>query len=203
MKKTFLASATLIASSAAVFAGGGIFDDFVIVNTSSDTFYDMGASSANADFQGADLGVFNTTDNLQLGGQTKTFKNNGTDVTSASLFYRIWTGSESGAFTQLSYAFQIDNVGGTANDQQWGTDVAGSNASAYYTSNLLSGLSAGDYTVEVYTEITTNGVDAASPIASNNGSANFEATFTVVPEPGSFALLAGIAGLAFVALRRR
>ncbi len=189
----------LIATAVSSYGAAGIFDSFAIVNTASNTYYDIGATTGNPDFQGTALGTFDaTSDNLKLGGQTKTFKNNGTDVTGAKIYYRVWSGSESGTFSNLSYAFQINISGG---DQQWGTDVAGSNATAFYTPNLLTGLSNGNYTLEVYTEITTNGVNAGSPIASNNSGNNFEATFTVVPEP-SVALLS-LFGLGVMAFRRR
>ena len=191
----------LAATMALSFGAAGIFDDFAIVNTSSVTYYDLGTSTANPDFQGASLGTFFTSDNLQLGGQTKTFKNNGTDVTGAAIFYRIWSGSESGSFSNLNYAFQIDNVNGNGGDQQWGTDVAGSNGTAFYTPNLLIGLPNGNYTLEVYTRITTNGINAATEIFSNNGGSNFEATFTVIPEPTTWALLT--AGLTTMVVFRR
>lgn len=204
MKKTLTSLALSLAAVVSLQAGGGLFDTFAIVRTASDTFYDAGAISGNDDFQGFDLGSFDaSTDNLQLGGQTKTFKNNGTDVTGATINYRIWQGTEGGGFTSLAYAFQINDVGGTPGDQQWGTDVAGSNPTAFYTSNLISGLSAGNYTLEVFTEITTNSFDAPATYTVNNGGLNYEATFTIVPEPSAFALIAGLLGLSFVALKRR
>lgn len=188
----------LIALTAGLQAGAGIFDSFGIVRTTTNTYYDIGASTANADFQGANLGTFDVTlDNLQLGGQTKTYKNDSSDVSGARIWYRIWSGSESGSFTSLTYAFQIDNVGGVPGDQQWGTDTG----SPFYTSNLLTGLSNGNYTLEVYTEISTNGVNAANPIAANNGGSNYEATFSVIPEPSTYALVFG--GLAALVLLRR
>jgi hypothetical protein len=202
MKKHIPAALALFtALTTGLQAGAGIFDSFGIVRTTTNTYYDIGASTVNADFQGANLGTFDvTTDNLQLGGQTKTFKNSGTDVTGARIWYRIWSGTESGSFTNLNYAFQLNLV--APGDQQWGTDVAGSNLTAFYTSNLLTGLSNGNYTLEVYTEISTNGVNASPTIASNNSGNNFEATFSVIPEPSTYALLAGgLVGL--MMLRRR
>lgn len=203
--KKFIVTAILFGSSiAASFGAAGIFDSFAIVNTVSNTYFDVGAVTLNPEFQGANLGSFTAgLDNLKLGGQTKTYKNSGTDVTGAGIFYRVWTGSPSGSFNALAYTFQIDNVGGTPGDQQWGTDVAGGFAGpAYYTSNILTGLSNGTYNLEVYTRITTNGVNAASEIFNNNGGSNYTATFTVVPEPGT-GLLFAIGLTALVVLRRR
>ncbi len=99
------------------------------------------------------------------------------------------------------YAFQIDNHGGTPGDQQWGTDVAGSNGSAFYSANVLTGLANGVYSLEVYSQITTNGVDAANPIKNDNGGANFTATFTITPEPSRAVL--SLLGLGLICLRRR
>ncbi len=183
MRKIFIVL-ILFCMNISLFAGGGIFDSFAIVNANGagNTYYDLGASTANPDFQGANLGSFDLTNHsLVLGGQLKSYKNNGTDVTGASLFYRIYpVGSPSGSFTEINYAFQIDNVNGHAGDQQWGTDIAGSNTTDKGV-DILSGstLSSGDYTLEVYAVIYTNGVDAASTIYDSRGGLNYQATFTV------------------------
>lgn len=202
MKKQIQALAlAIIASSASSFGAAGIFDSFAIVRLASNTYYDIGATTGNPDFQGASFGTINSvTENLQLGGQTKIFKNNSSDVTGAKIFYRVWSGTPSGTFINLNYAFQT-NI--NASDQQWGTDVAGSNPTAFYTGNLVSGRANGNWTLEVYTEISTNGVNAANPIVSNNGGANYQATFTVIPEPATWALLAGSLTTVMVFRRRR
>jgi hypothetical protein len=189
-----------MAASVCLHAGAGLFDSYVIVNTDSVTYYDVGAVTVNPDFQGANLGSFDaTTDNLQLGGQTKTYKDNGSDVTGANLQYRIWQVTESGTFDSIAYSFKFNT--GTNSDQEWGTE-----ANPDYTSNILTGLIAGTYTLEVYSQISTNNtnIDPAT-IVSNNGGANFEATFTVtpVPEPSTYALIVGTLGFAFVLMRRR
>jgi len=203
MKKQIQALAlAIIASSVTSFGAAGIFDSFAIVRLASNTYYDIGATTANPEFQGANFGSINSgTGNLQLGGQTKTFKNSGSDVTGARIWYRIWSGTPGGSFTSLNYAFQLNLV--APGDQQWGSDVAGSNATAFYTGNLVTGLLNGNYTLEVYTEISTNGVNAANPIASNNGGSNFQANFTVVPEPSTWMLLAGSLTLVMVFRRSR
>lgn len=178
----------------------GMFDQFVIVDSGSTPgYYDVGAATGNPDFQGSDLGSFDvaTGGTLRLGGQGKSFKNGGSNVTGMQLMYRVFQGAPTGSFTTLSYAFQIDNVGGTPGDQQWGTDVAGSNATAFFTSEILSGLANGSYSLEVFSQITTNG----GTIPNDNGGSGFVASFTVVPEP-SRAVLACL-GLGALIMRRR
>lgn len=184
------------------YGSAGMFDQFIIVNTGSNAYYDIGATTGNPEFQGTNLGDFTSGGSLLLGGQGKSYKNGASDVTGMQLYYRVWQGSAGGAFSQLNYAFQINNVGSVSGDQQWGTDVAGSNASAFYSGNLLTGLSAGNYSVEVYSQIATNGLGGAiNPTVNNNSGNNFIASFTVVPEP-SRALLV-IMGLGLVFVRRR
>ncbi len=181
------------------YGSAGMFDQFVIVNTGSSTYFDIGAVTGNPDFQGTNLGDFTSGGSLLLGGQGKSYKNGTSDVTGMALYYRVWQGSPGGAFTPLNYAFQI-NIGG--GDQQWGSDVAGANSTAFFTGNLLTGLSAGGYSLEVYSQISTNGQDGAlNPTVNNNGGNNFIASFSVVPEP-SRALL-GIMGLVLLITRRR
>lgn len=183
MKKqffTFLLSLTFLS----VYAGGGFFDSFAILNINGggNTFYDLMATTGNADYQNANLGVFDASmQSIVLGGQTKTFKNNGTDIMGVSIFYRIYpNGSPSGAFTEIPYSFQFDNVGGTFGDQQWGTDALGANATDDGV-EILSGtaLTAGTYILEVYVQATTNGVDAPMTIFDNNGGSNYQASFLV------------------------
>jgi hypothetical protein len=221
IKKQLLALAltatVLIGTQSASLASAGIYDPFVIVNSTTsggNAFYDLGATTINPDFQGASLGTFDpVTDFLRLGGQQKSFKNNGTDVTGHFLQYRVYlTGSPTGSYTSVSYPFQWNQgdsgaPGGLGNpgDQQWGTDVQGSNGTNVLSSNLLTGLANGNYTLEAYSEITTNGVDASSSIANNNGGSNYTATFTVIPEPSTVSLLLGssIFGGLFLLRRRR
>jgi hypothetical protein len=177
----------------------GMFDQFVIVNTGSSLYYDIGATTGNPEFLGSDLGAFDLSmgSTLSLGGQGKSYKNSGSNVTGMQLMYRVYQGAPTGSFTTLSYAFQIDNVNGVPNDQQWGTDVAGSNGSAFFTSDILSGLANGSYSLEVFSQITTD----SGTILNDNGGSNFAASFTVVPEP-SRAILAFL-GLGTLIMRRR
>lgn len=204
--RTLLALAAL--SPISSFGAAGMYDQFVFLTTNSGplAFYDTGASTVNPNFQGSNLGTFNRfVDTLQLGGQQKSFKNGGTDVTSHSTFWRIT--ELAGAFTQVSMPFQWNFGDGGApaglnnpGDQQWGGDTQGANGNPLeISSNVFAGLLNGTYTLEVYSQITTT--SPADTLFTNNGGANYKATFTLVPEPSRAMFLGfGLAGLIF---RRR
>ena len=143
----------------------------------------------------ASLGSFNpfAGDTLLLiGGEALTFKNNGTDVTGAFVNYSI----DGGVFSSISLTFNEDNVGGGTGDQRW--------ANTDFAVDLLSGQTLGTHTLSFYISATTNGVDADPVIFDNNGGSNFNSTFTVVPEPSTWAmLLCGFGILLGVQRRRR
>ena len=66
----------------------GIFESYAIlsINGGTNTFYDMQATTANPDFQGANLGSFSNLNSLVIkGGQTKTFKNGSCNINGASI----------------------------------------------------------------------------------------------------------------------
>ena len=189
MKITY-SIALLLLCNCYIYAAAGFFDSFAIVNVAGggNTFYDLGAATGNTDFNGANLGSLAQGESLFLGGQIRTFKNTGSDVTGVNLFYRIYpSGSPSGAFTSIAYPFQW-NFGDSgapgelknSGDQQWGTDVNGNNLTDAAV-DILNGtsLAVGDYTLEVYVVVTTNGVDAATNIFDSGGGSNYSATFTL------------------------
>lgn len=152
-----------------VFAAAGIWESYIVLNG---TFYDVNATTGNPNFPAQNLGTF-VAGSIPLtlsGGEVKTFKNNGTDIISARLMYRVYpTGSPSGSFTavNLPWVANLPNPG----DQQWQTTSAGI--------DLLNGLSDGNYTLEIYYEASTNSVNAPATIYDSNGGANYSATFTV------------------------
>lgn len=183
--KQFILVISLCVASFEVFGGAGFYDSFAIVDGN---FFDLSAGTVNDDLQGANLGNIDlNTGTLFLGGQSKTFKNNGSDVTGVAIFYRFYQGAASGAFSQISYSFQWNNGDAGApsglnnsGDQQWGTDAQGANGSDVAV-DILNGatLMTGTYTLEVYMRVTTNGVDASGEIFDNNGGSNYTATFTI------------------------
>ena len=151
----------------------GIFESYAITSTNggANTFYDLGPqTTANPDFQGANFGTFGIGQSLVVkGGQNKTFKNSGGNVTGGNIQYRVWLTSAgaSGAFTAVPMGF-INDINGTG-DQLWeGTGG---------TANVLTGLNAGNYTLEVYADAP----GFPGTAFSSNGGANFKATFTVAP----------------------
>ncbi len=201
MKKLHILLASSLFSGASLFSGSGIFDSFAIVES---TFYDLNAVTVNPDFNGANLGSFDLSDSITIGGQLKSFKNNGTDVTGALISYVIYEAGNrpvTPSFSSVSYSFQVDSVNSVSGDQQWGTNVEGANGSDGAASISLSSFSAGNYKIEVFASITTNGVDAGNPIFDNVGGSNYTADFTVIPEPSAYGLIVGALGL--LSLRRR
>lgn len=145
-----------------------IFQTYAIVNVDGGTdSYRAGAKNAdNATvFNNASYGIANASITLK-GGEIKTFKNNGGDVTGARLYYRVYpAGNPSGAFVLVNLPFSA-NLNGNG-DQKWTT--TGANI------NLASGRPSGNYTLEVYWQITTSLGDRFD---SNNG-ANAKASFTI------------------------
>jgi hypothetical protein len=172
----------LLISSSALFGGSGIYQTYAIINKGSgNEYYAGGINSQGATaFNGLNLGSFCPTATLILnGGEVLTFKNSGSNVTGANIFYRIYpTGSPSGSFIQIDLPFYCEYFNnpipcaGTngSGDQKW-TRFA-------HNVNMLSGLVAGNYTLEVYWNATTS--SDGTHFDSNFGN-NFKATFTVLP----------------------
>ncbi len=171
-----------------MYGGAGYFDSFTIVDS---TYYDLGAATSNNDFNGFTLGEFAIGDSLDIGGQIKTYKYGGTDVTGASLYYSLHEIGTTPSFTNLGYSWQANLF--VAGDQQWGS-----------TSDSTVTLSdAGNYELSIYVAVDTNGFEADNTIYDNNFGSNYTALLTVVPEPSSFALIGSLFALGSVVLRRK
>jgi hypothetical protein len=208
-----IAAAGFVGSGDNAYADGGIFgsDEGLQLNGGAFTFYEntlqtdprhaplvsggvTAAPTLVTPGLPASLGNFNpfTGDSLLLiGGEALTFKNGPTDVTGASVNYSI----DGGAFSSISLTFNEDNVTGMSGDQRW--------ANTNFAINLLSGQSMGTHTLSFYISATTNGNGADPTVFDNNGGANFNTTFTLVPEPSTWATLLVGLGILIGAQRRR
>ncbi|MBL7726840.1 MAG: T9SS type A sorting domain-containing protein, partial [Dinghuibacter sp.] len=159
---------------AQVKAQSGIYESYAIlsVNGGANKYYDMNAATGNTDFNGNYLGNFFPGSSLVVkGGQNKTFKCGGCDITNGFLQYRVYltSGGPSGTFTGISMNFVSNDAGGCGGNQTWeGTGG---------TTNIIGSLGVpGNYTLEVYStadyQFCGNGTNY-----SNNGGANYKATF--------------------------
>jgi hypothetical protein len=172
MKKVLL---FLVMFSLNLFAGSGIFQSYVILNFGSGNQYRAGGINADnaATFNGINLNtVYNsgsdfTSESIFLlnGGENKTYKNSGSNVTGAKLYYRIYkNGDTPPSFIEvnLPYNSELGN-----NDQKWTATASNINV-------LASVTSAGTWKLEVYWKVTSSDGDHFD----NNSSSNFIATFT-------------------------
>lgn len=180
-------------------AATDIFGSYVQIGSTVYGGAEWGATDVT-NLDGANLGTFNVGDTLNIAdAEVQTFKNGASDVTGAEYQWRVWSGTPGGAFSVVALGFTSDapftslagNTASGGGDQNWGTPAS--------TPNILASLDAGSYSLEVFFRAFTNEGDRFS----NNGGNNFVATFTVVPEPGTLALLGvGMATLGIVRRRR-
>ncbi len=131
-----------------------------------------------------DLGIINTL--LLNGGETKTFKNSGDDITAVRIMYRVYpTGSVSGTFSPVTLFFLENcNTGtssfpsgggcGSVDDQKWQTTAQ--------NVDILAGLAQDTgHTLEFYFEADftfTGGGGGSGTHFYSNGGANYALTFT-------------------------
>ncbi|MDG1159199.1 MAG: hypothetical protein P8N19_06875 [Flavobacteriales bacterium] len=172
LKKILLGLFALVLAVPA-FAGWGIFQTYAVIDAGNGNTFRAGGANADgaAVVNGYHYGFFNTNDTFILnGGEVKTFKNGGGNVCGGEIFYAVYKSCEgSGTFTSVSIPYNGELGGG---DQRWQNTTA--------NVNLLSGLSDGDYVLEVYWRITGDDANGCNldQFDSNSG-ANFKAFFTV------------------------
>jgi hypothetical protein len=157
----------------------GINQTFAILNFGSgNTYYNLQSTSGNPNFEDANLGSFCPSGTLILeGGQNQVYKCSGADIWQNQIWYRIYltSASPTGAFTPITEYYQSGYSNGCGGaDQTW--EANGANI------NVLSGLSAGTYYLEVYSTADYQYCGSGTIYASNN-SYNYRATFTVNATP--------------------
>ena len=169
-----LAMVMMLLLPATALAGSGIFGGGYTVNAAGAGANDYTAVS----FNGANLGTIGCGQTLLfVGGYVDTWKNSGSDVTGATIYYRVYPqGSPSGSYTNLNAPFLcnkgMDECSGFSNDgdQRWRKSDG--------TTDVAAGLGPGTYTIEAYSQASaTNPTETHS---LNNGNANYKATFTVL-----------------------
>ncbi|MBX9807489.1 MAG: hypothetical protein K2X95_06790, partial [Flavobacteriaceae bacterium] len=162
-------------------AQSGIYESYAILNSNGggNLYYDLQASTGNPDFNGANLGTFNSSNTLILNGaQNKTYKCPGDNITQCFLFYRIYKiGDLAPSFSSTGIPFNSDIPGAlcpSGQNQIW--QSIGANV------NVLNGLCPGNYYLEVFTnaDYSYNYGSNYSTHYANNGGTNYIATFTIV-----------------------
>ncbi|NBU47110.1 MAG: hypothetical protein EBS34_06645, partial [Flavobacteriales bacterium] len=146
------------------------------INGGANAYYDLQATTSNPDLNGSNLGLFYPgTNTLTLkGAEHNVYKCGSSDLTSTKLMYRIYpTNGSGGSFTPINLNWTSGgNNGCGGQDQQWSL--------TNNTLDVLAGLSAGSYFLEVYSEATVTNCCGGTIYAGNNG-ANYKASFTIAP----------------------
>jgi hypothetical protein len=155
----------------------GFNNTFIVLslNGGANAYYDLNAATANTDFNTANLGSFaaGSSSLILKGAEHNVYKCGSSDLSSTRLNYRIYlTASPSGAYTAQSIGYSSGFGNGCGGqDQLW--------SNTGLSTNLLTGLGAGAYTIEVYSDATVTNCCGGTVFASNSGS-NYKATFTII-----------------------
>ena len=183
MNKQLILIISMLFNASVMMAGSGIFQTFVFYTVNGGGLItDHGgidnASGTNA-WSGNNLGT-NLATLILDGGEVQTFKNGGSDVTGATLFYRVYKqGTTAPAYGSINLPF-LENFGNPG-DQKWNTGVA--------SIDLLSGVSEnGTYNIDLYWEAySTDGTHS-----DGSAAAPLTATFSMTTLPIELIYFKGI-----------
>lgn len=149
-------------------ANGEIYGSFIITNNGTSDIYTLSSS-----FNGANLGVLNSSTLILKGGQIKTWKDGTTDITGGKTYYVIYLKDASkGSFTPIALSWLSNNADGNPNNQIWEDKTK--------NIDIKTGLVAGKYYFEVYYEATAN--DGLKYDNNNSNTNNYRATFVITNE---------------------
>uniref|UniRef100_UPI0037BFFF56 HYR domain-containing protein n=1 Tax=Flavobacterium sp. TaxID=239 RepID=UPI0037BFFF56 len=162
-------------------AQSSIYESYAVLNSNGggNFYYDLQANTGNPDFNGTNLGTFNSDNSLILNGaQNKVYKCNSDDIINGKLYYRIYKTSDvAPSFLNSNMGFSSNDIGAGPGCQNQTWESNGANI------NVLNGLCPGDYYLEIYTTAdftyTASGGRSETHFASNGGN-NYKAIFTVV-----------------------
>ena len=149
------------------FALSGYFADCPNFVTVGGVFYEVGSCSSTSApmFHNTNLGTVTALSLTYV--EVQTYENGTDDVNSATLRYRIWTGTPSGSFNGLPLSTL--QLGGGGNEKR----------SINTNLNLLSGLMGSTtYTLEIYFEAPFTYSGGGGIHYYSNSSANYHLTFT-------------------------
>lgn len=193
MKKTIITLGLIAIAGLSSQAATGFFGNTFVV-ADSGTFYEITNNTANPQLS-AGFGNLQegSTFNVQ-GFELNTFEDNGSEITHMNMFWTV------DGFTNTHQIQIFPAPAKSGNDRFWQITSATQNL---LNNNGVGQLAQGSYTFEAYFEGYTNGVDTAGNIFLNNNNNNYSASFTVVPEPSAFGLMAGFTAFIWLALRRR
>ena len=157
----------------------GIYESFVILkkNGGGNVYYDLQTDkTSNPNFEGS-LGVFGAGCSLIIsGGENKTYTCNGCILATGTFFYRIYPSGESAPnFSEFTLGLASNDAGGCGGNQTWRNDSE--------SINVLHGRASGTYVIEILTQNPISGGCPGLTLFSNNNSANYKATFTIVGPP--------------------
>ena len=170
--KQFLLLFSLVCFQVVFAQNTGIFQTYLITNQGVGINYFHGGQNADTSPSNFDGHSYGSVTQLTLnGGEVKSWKNGGADVTGAKLYYRVYVSSPLPDplpnFIEIDLPYDSELGSG---DQKWTETDSGI--------NILNNLTPSEsYTFEVYWKTTTNIGDRFD----NNSGSNFKATFTVDP----------------------
>ena len=212
MKKLSLLVFSLI-FAVSLQAATGIFGAYVTIGG---TKYKSSASydGAEATLGASSLGTFDVdTDSLIFSqAETLTYQNGGHSTFEFATAYRVRLASESkstdpSAYNFISMGDGVDLGGGDEKGEFTG-------GTTDFLSDITAPVIATDYAVDIIHKVGAweggsnferlANLNDPSPGSTSWGSIDaYTANFTVVPEPNAYALIAGMFGLAYIALKRR
>lgn len=195
--RLLLATVAVVGMSSLAHAATGFFGNiYIVAGNGTNTFYQASGTPDGFNPQlSSGWGTLNQGDAFQIKGfEINTWNDNGSSVTHMNL---IWSVDNFVTSNQLTLTPETSVSG---NDKLWQMTTG---TQSLLTNNGRGALSNGSYTFQAYFEGYTNAVNTAGNIFNPGGGANYSASFSVVPEPSTYALLGLGAAFGLWQIRRR